>query len=204
MLIDDAEVRAVMTASWLRQMGWRDVFVLAETGHETGSPKPPMLARGTAAADMIEMHRTRRTVGGRYGHGGRSFAEPRLSKRPHPRRMVCDPRAAGASVLADRAAWTRGPDIGRRRARRPSLAGSSRARRKSLCAPFRAVMPPGQAGLEMSADARMADEPLDVWLKPYERSGDTAGAMSEYLSWETDLVERIARDGSCNFTNAPP
>ena len=29
-LVDDAEVRAVMTASWLRQMGWRDVFVLGE------------------------------------------------------------------------------------------------------------------------------------------------------------------------------
>ena len=29
-LIDDADVRAVMTASWLRQMGWKDVFVLAE------------------------------------------------------------------------------------------------------------------------------------------------------------------------------
>ena len=28
-LVDDAEVRALMTASWLRQMGWRDVFVLA-------------------------------------------------------------------------------------------------------------------------------------------------------------------------------
>ena len=24
-LVDDAEVRAVMTASWLRQMGWKDV-----------------------------------------------------------------------------------------------------------------------------------------------------------------------------------
>ena len=32
-LIDDKEARAVMTASWLRQMGWRDVFVLvAEAG----------------------------------------------------------------------------------------------------------------------------------------------------------------------------
>jgi hypothetical protein len=45
----------------------------------------------------------------------------------------------------------------------------------------------------------MAEEPLDVWLKPYERPGDTAGAMSEYLSWETDLLPRIARDGTCKF-----
>jgi hypothetical protein len=47
----------------------------------------------------------------------------------------------------------------------------------------------------------MADEPLDVWLKPYERPGDNAGAMNEYLSWEVDLRSRIERDGSCNFTN---
>src|SRR5258706_6606572 len=33
-LIDDREVRAVMTASWLKQMGWRDVFVLAASGTE--------------------------------------------------------------------------------------------------------------------------------------------------------------------------
>jgi hypothetical protein len=27
--------------------------------------------------------------------------------------------------------------------------------------------------------------------------------MSEYLSWETDLLDRIARDGSCNFSSSP-
>src|SRR5439155_23931116 len=42
-LVDDAEVRALMTASWLRQMGFREVFVLAERGDETGFPKPPVL-----------------------------------------------------------------------------------------------------------------------------------------------------------------
>jgi hypothetical protein len=49
----------------------------------------------------------------------------------------------------------------------------------------------------------MADDAIDVWLKPYERSGDTRGAMSEYLSWEIDLIERIARDGTCRFAIAP-
>jgi hypothetical protein len=49
----------------------------------------------------------------------------------------------------------------------------------------------------------MADDPIDVWLKPYERAGDTKGAMSEYLSWEVDLVARIERDGTCNFTTRP-
>ena len=35
-LSDDNEVRAVMTASWLKQMGWQDVAVLPEAGSETG------------------------------------------------------------------------------------------------------------------------------------------------------------------------
>src|SRR6185295_10510625 len=37
-LVDDKAARAVMTASWLRQMGWRDVFVLVAEGRETGWP----------------------------------------------------------------------------------------------------------------------------------------------------------------------
>ena len=32
-LSDDNEVRAVMTASWLKQMGWKDVAVLPEAGY---------------------------------------------------------------------------------------------------------------------------------------------------------------------------
>ena len=45
----------------------------------------------------------------------------------------------------------------------------------------------------------MADEAVDMWLKPYERPSDTAKAMSEYLSWEVDLIARIERDGTTNF-----
>ena len=48
-------------------------------------------------------------------------------------------------------------------------------------------------------DPKMADEAIDVWLKPYERPSDRAAAMREYLAWEVDLPVRIARDGSANF-----
>ena len=37
---DDKEVRALMTASWLKQMGWQDVYVLPEAGCETDTPAP--------------------------------------------------------------------------------------------------------------------------------------------------------------------
>ena len=49
-------VRAVMTASWLQQMGWKDVFVLAERGDEARAARrcrssaapPPESCRSTA------------------------------------------------------------------------------------------------------------------------------------------------------------
>ena len=56
------------------------------------------------------------------------------------------------------------------------------------------------AGFPLSGDSKMADEPLDVWLKPYERPGDPKAAMNEYLSWEIDLLARIARDGTTHFS----
>src|SRR6185503_20520273 len=55
------------------------------------------------------------------------------------------------------------------------------------------------AGFPLATDVRMADEPLDYWPKPYERSGDTKGAMNEYLAWEVDLLPRIERDGTTRF-----
>jgi len=53
-LIDDREVRAVMTASWLKQMGWRDVFVLAASGSEKGRPPASVLGAGPPADRAIE------------------------------------------------------------------------------------------------------------------------------------------------------
>ena len=52
-LIDDAEVRALMTASWLRQMGWTEVAVLAAAGSETGWPATPIL--GPAPPPQLRM-----------------------------------------------------------------------------------------------------------------------------------------------------
>jgi 3-mercaptopyruvate sulfurtransferase SseA len=62
------------------------------------------------------------------------------------------------------------------------------------------------AGRPFSSDAKMADEAVDQWRKPYERTGNTEAAMREYLAWEIDLLPRIARDGSLKFSPfiAPP
>ena len=53
-LADDLEVRAAMTGSWLRQMGFADVYVLAEAGPETGWPKIPILESDTRPEAAID------------------------------------------------------------------------------------------------------------------------------------------------------
>jgi 3-mercaptopyruvate sulfurtransferase SseA len=56
------------------------------------------------------------------------------------------------------------------------------------------------AGKPLARDeANMADDPIDTWLKPYERSSNVRAAMEAYLSWEVDLVRKIERDGTCRF-----
>src|SRR5690348_6469964 len=49
-LSDNKVVRALMTASWLKQMGWKDVFVLPEAGTEKGDPAPVLLGEIPAEA----------------------------------------------------------------------------------------------------------------------------------------------------------
>ena len=52
----------------------------------------------------------------------------------------------------------------------------------SRCIGSRAATPPGAPPASRSrTQERMADEPLDVWLKPYERKGDPKDAMNDYL-----------------------
>ena len=195
-LIDDREVRAVMTASWLKQMGWRDVFVLAASGTEKGRPEAPVLGaapppeRAIEAKELSELvAKNRATVvdlslspAYRKGHiPGAWFAirtrlTQALAKIPMNGELVLTSEDGVLAGLAS--AETRAP------AR--YLRGGNAAWEA--------------AGLPLSTDARMADEPLDYWPKPYERSGDTKGAMNEYLSWEVDLLPRIERDGTTRFT----
>jgi rhodanese-related sulfurtransferase len=199
-LVDDSEVRALMTASWLRQMGWSDVFALVERGTETDVPSPPALGEidrpdlridATAlhslvdhgAATVIDLATSRRY---RNGHiPGAWFAIRSRLATALPKITV-----KGTIVLTSEDGV---------------LAGLAVAEAKALTGGPMRVLAGGtaawaQAGYPVeTGDARMADEPIDVWLKPYERAAGISAAMSDYLAWEIDLIDRIKRDGTCHF-----
>ena len=200
-LVDDTEVRAAMTGSWLRQMGWKDVFVLAEPGSEMGQPKPATLDGETQSSSAIDcaalnaqLSRNAATVvdlapSRDYltGHiPGAWFAirtrlGRALTKIPLGETLVLtsEDGALARLAAAEAEALVKVPVR--------VLAGGNGAWRA--------------AGYALSTEARMADEAVDQWRKPYERSGDTKAAMNEYLAWEIDLLPRIARDGTLKFSS---
>lgn len=199
-LVDDAEVRAMMTASWLRQMGWQDVFVLAEAGTEIGRPAPTRLKikiPSDAAIDAASLerrlahneailldlslsknYRVQHIPGAWFAI--RSRLEIALKKIPPSPLLVLTSEDGTLAALAvpEAQALIKVPVR--------FLAGGNAAWRK--------------AGFAFSAEGNMADEAIDQWSKPYERTAGTEAAMREYLAWEIDLLPRIERDGLLRFT----
>jgi rhodanese-related sulfurtransferase len=198
-LVDDAEVRAVMTASWLRQMGWNDVFVMVEKGRETGQPALPVLGALPAAelridcatlADLmarkdvtiVDLSSSRDYLKSHIAGAWfaiRSRLTQALAKIPMRGTLVLTSEDGVLASLAatEAAALTNHPVRW--------LAGGNAA---------------WAAGHPLTAEGpHLADDAVDVWLKPYERPKNTTEAMSEYLSWEVDLIQRIERDGTTKF-----
>jgi rhodanese-related sulfurtransferase len=199
-LLDDAEVRAVMTASWLRQMGWSDVFVLAEAGHEVGRPVAPILG----SAPPPELRIDGASLAGLMARDEATIVDLSLSRDylkahiPGAWFAIRSRLAAALAKIAPRGTLVLTSEDG-------VLAGLAASEAAALVdRPVRALAGGNAAwlaaGRELTAaDPRMADEALDMWLKPYERGSDTTNAMREYLSWEVDLLARIERDGSADF-----
>ncbi len=199
-LSDDLEVRALMTASWLRQMGWKDVYVLAEAGHETGRPAPHILGSAPPSelridcaelADLIDRngatvvdlslsreYRKAHIPGAWFAIRSRLAAALKQIPLQGTLVLTCEDGTVAALAVREAASLANAPTR--------YLHGGNAAWRA--------------AGHPLTADdMRMADEPVDMWLKPYERGNDTQNAMREYLAWEVDLLSRIERDGSAGF-----
>jgi rhodanese-related sulfurtransferase len=195
---DDKEVRALMTAAWLKQMGWPDVYVLPEAGSETGEPETILL--GTAspdravnfsvalATDNVSIIDLSTSPVYRSGHiPGAWFAI--RSRLEHALAKIA-PRGDVILTSEDGVLASLAVNDARALTERPVfwLNGGNAAW--------------AAAGFPFSTAEKMADEPLDVWLKPYERPSDNEAAMNAYLSWEVALLERIKKDGTTRFLHA--
>jgi rhodanese-related sulfurtransferase len=203
-LVDDNGVRATMTASWLKQMGWTDIAVLAvgpaDSDWETGPYVPRVPGLEAASAPQIDALDLRdRLVAGnetvvdlnlstRYGLGHipgawfaiRSRLGVALAMLPsHQAIVLTSPDGALAALAAAELQAVASVPV-------MTLVGGTQAW-------VRAGFP-----LERGA-TRMMDQPDDVFLSPRERGQNREGAMREYLTWEINLVNDMAKDDDHRF-----
>ena len=204
LLVDDNEVRATMTASWLLQMGWTDVYVLAGgmgdgplvkgsheqkiLGLEMGDTLTPLELKGAldsgerlAVLDLAtSVQYKKRHIPGAWW-GVRSRLDSDLSQVPSTDFLILtSPDGLLAHIAVNEVEANR-PD-----AKVRVLEGGTEA--------WMAAGLPTSEGME-----RPISEADDVWYKPYEQTDAPSEAMRDYLSWEVALLEKLERDGDANF-----
>ncbi|MDX1485724.1 MAG: rhodanese-like domain-containing protein, partial [Alphaproteobacteria bacterium] len=207
--VDDTGPRALITASWLRQMGWQACVLgggmgagpLAHGAYAPDMPDPEAAAVETISPKMLAVANSRgtalvldftRSLAYAKGHipGARFAIRARLAETLpglEQKDMVVLTSDDGrlARYAAAEAAAVAGVPV-------KLLAGGNAAwRRENL---------PLEDGVDDAADP--VDD--DAFWRPYERSGGVEEAMNQYLSWEQGLVEQIARDGTSRFRVLTP
>jgi rhodanese-related sulfurtransferase len=202
-LVDDTGVRARMTASWLCRMGWdaavldgglegvelergtpavrSDAVPLA--GPEPETVQPAQLQANPAVVVDLALSRRHREghIPGAWFAIRARLAEA-LSKLPAEGDLVLTSEDGAIARFAAAEIRTRRPV--------KALAGGTAAW-KSAGLPLETGMGP------------LASEPDDVALSARERPSERERYMREYLAWEIELVNQIARDPDSRFRLAP-
>jgi rhodanese-related sulfurtransferase len=203
-LVDDTGVRARMTASWLRRMGWDAVVLeggLAGVELERGTPAAksdifPLTGPEPATVAPAELQASKAVVVDlalsrrhRQGHiPGAWFAirarlGQAIDKLPEAGELVLTSEDGTIARYAAAELGTRRPV--------KVLAGGT--------AEWSAAGLPLDTGM-----GPLASEPDDVALSARDRPpAERERYMREYLAWEIDLVNQIARDTDCRFRLSP-
>ena len=206
-LHDNDGVRATMTAHWLMQMDWNEVYVLdykPVSSDLTTVPEPRFpggfALPGATTVAATELHKSLEhalvidldtSLRYRDGHVpgawfavraglGKTIPEMLAKQKDVTRIVLVSPDGEIAALAAAEAEAAAGglPVV--------ILAGGMQAWRDAKLA-------------VESGHTRMADPPTDVWYRPYDFKENIEAAMRQYLDWEVDLVPQVARDGDATF-----
>lgn len=203
-LTDTDGVRARMTGHWLRQLGWKHVYVLDDwTGlkQKTGL-QPVLLSRPLAPipsitpADLLTQSvgsnpplildlATSRTF--RTGHVPGAFFIIPTDLFAHPdvpatRQIVLTSPDGVAAQIAARRLAENGIEV-------KVLEGGTAA--------WKAAGHPLEFGLSKE---NALSEPVDIYKRPYEGTDNARDAMQAYLDWEFGLIAQLERDGTHGFS----
>jgi rhodanese-related sulfurtransferase len=187
-LVDPERVRAVMTASWLNQMGWRDVYVLDDISGlatATGPRQPPEVpswkktVRSVEGATVLDLSTSlrfnSRHIPGAWW-GVRSRLEEARRCIPDAKKLVLTSEDGLLAHLAAPEAAELWPEVA-------VLEGGNAA-----------WTGPVETGVERATTTRD-----DVWYKPYDHASDYEKHARDYLAWEVALVDQMKRDPTIRF-----
>lgn len=206
-LVDDNGVRATMTASWLRQLGWPDAVVLAngvgddatETGPATRVAVPPApTIRISELADKLDTdpdgvtvldlgsslkYRNKGHIPGAWWGIRSRLTEARTAIGDVAQLVLTstDGQLAKLAVPEAAALWPNADVV--------ALASGNKGWNHAGH-----TMDPGM--LRPTTDVN------DVWYKPYDHDNSTEVIeqhMRDYLTWEIALVEQLERDPTVSF-----
>src|SRR5260221_154037 len=188
-LIDPQRVRAIMTASWLNQMGWHDVYVLAsfagfatETGPRKAVGFKPWAITTAPGGTVLDFSTSLRF---HHRHIPGAWWAVRSRLKEAREKIGDDARVllltSEDGVLAHLAA----PEVAALwpKAQVRVLDGGNAAWKGSW-----------ESGHERSTTARD-----DVWYKPYDHEAGFEQHAREYLAWEVALIQQIKRDPTIRF-----
>ena len=209
-LIDDNEVRAIMTASWLVQMGWQEVRVLAGglDGHalESGLPDPHAQVRTLAGLPEISTKELSTRLDAGDGVVVLDFADSHSYAAGHipgawfairARLPESLPRLPDGELLV----FTSEDGVIARLAA-PEAQELTDVEIRVLAGGTRAWVD-GKLDLE-SGHSHMLDERQGrPGSNPYDSPGSVEDRMRAYLTWEVDLADKIERDGDHRFKLFP-
>lgn len=214
-LCDDNGVRARMTASWLIQLGWTEVFVLAgglsacggalEKGSEPVDVLPTESTTGVERINVLELHRLLAT--------GEAVVVDLANSLRFRSRHIPGAWFAVRSRLEDGLAQVA---AGTPRARRIVLTSDDGTFAALATADAVAATPLpvslldggtaawAMAGLPLASGLEnMTSATDDVWYSPYDYD-DLRKSMTAYLTWEIDLIQQLEKDRSLQFRYFPP
>jgi rhodanese-related sulfurtransferase len=191
-LIDPDGVRAIMTASWLYQMGWDDVHVLERIDGldlERGPRQPSVLGlerwptvrepEGAVLDFSTSLRFYHRHLPGAWWVVRSRLVEARRQIEASALTLTSDDGILAHLAAPEVAKLWQGANV-------RVLDGGNDA--------WFARGGAAEGGVD-----RATTERDDVWYKPYDHSADYEKHARDYLAWEVALVEQIKREPAIRF-----
>ncbi|UZG42677.1 rhodanese-like domain-containing protein [Caldimonas thermodepolymerans] len=207
-LLDHDGTRAWMTAGWLQQMGCHEVYVLPVPKGaplHAGPDAPKVLRQPLPDAPVVRAAALQQALGAGQAAVIDIDNSLRFRQRHIPGALFTTrgrlPEAVAAIPAGQRIVLTSEDGVLAAVAAAELQAATGRDV-ASLLGGMQAWL---AAGLPTeSGGERVLSGYEDRWYRPYERQpGDQREAMLEYLRWEVELAEQIAREPGLSFRLGP-